>query len=120
MKKVVLSAIAASLVATPALAAPPRYDHRAEQTVVVRQPARTVVIKKEVRRAPPRFAYRQWRKGQRFDHRYAQNYRVIDNYRAYHLRTPPRGYRYVRSGNDAVLIGITTGLIAGVIAGAIH
>jgi Ni/Co efflux regulator RcnB len=32
----------------------------------------------------------------------------------------PRGYRYVQSGNDAVLVGITSGLIAAVVAGAIR
>ena len=60
--------------------------------------------------------YRAWRAGQRFDQRYATNYQVID-YRRYHrLRPPPRGYRWVRSGNDAVLVAITSGLIASVIA----
>jgi Ni/Co efflux regulator RcnB len=29
----------------------------------------------------------------------------------------PRGYRWVRNGNDALLIGITSGVIASVIAG---
>jgi Ni/Co efflux regulator RcnB len=33
---------------------------------------------------------------------------------------PPRGYRWVRNGNDAVLIGITSGIVASVIAGAIR
>ena len=110
MKKFILSAIAATLVASPiaataAEAAPiqrhgpgaDRHDRRGAQT-----------------------QYRSWRKGQRFDQRYAQNYRQID-YRQYRgLRAPPRGYRYVQSGNDAVLVGITSGLIASVFAGAIR
>jgi len=61
-----------------------------------------------------------WHKGERFDRNRAQNYRQID-YRHYRgLRAPPRGYRYYQSGNDAILVGITSGIIGGVIAGAIR
>ncbi len=60
----------------------------------------------------------QWRQGQHFDQRYATRYQAID-YRRYHgLRAPPRGYHWVRSGNDAVLVAITTGIVASVIANA--
>ncbi len=64
--------------------------------------------------------YRNWRRGERFDARYARNYGVLDHRRYRGLRAPPRGYRYVRSGNDAVLVGITTGIVAAVIANAIR
>src|SRR4051812_12130432 len=49
----------------------------------------------------------RWQRGQGFDRRYATNYRVISNPGYYHLRPAPRGYRWVQSGNDAVLIAIT-------------
>ncbi|MEO9600116.1 RcnB family protein [Parasphingorhabdus sp.] len=62
---------------------------------------------------------RNWTKGQRFDRRYATNYRVINNPRAYRLSNAPRGYQWVRSGNDAVLIAVTSGLIGAVIGNAI-
>lgn len=119
MKKFILAAVATSLVATPLIAteasAQPRREHR--ETVVRHQPGSTVVIQRTTRQTPQ---YRNFRKGQRFDQRYARNYRQID-YRQYrNLRAPPRGYRYVQSGNDAVLVGITSGLIAAVIAGAIR
>ena len=64
-------------------------------------------------------SHRNWSKGQRFDRRYATNYRVIDNPRTYRLANAPRGYQWVRSGNDAVLIAITSGLIGAVIGNAI-
>ncbi|WP_249341216.1 MULTISPECIES: RcnB family protein [unclassified Sphingomonas] len=110
MKKFVLAAVAASLVATPVLAAAPQHGRPPiEQKVVVKK---KVVVTKP--------AYRNWRKGERFDSRYARDYRQID-YRHYRgLKAPPRGYRYVRSGNDAVLVGITSGIIAAVFAGAIR
>ncbi len=110
MKKLILGLVAATIavgpLATTAAEAQPgqRHDRRAD-------------AHRGPNNAP---AYRSWRKGQRFDQRYAQNYRQID-YRQYRgLRAPPRGYRYVQSGNDAVLVGITSGLIASVFAGAIR
>ena len=60
----------------------------------------------------------RWQKGQRFDRRYASNYRVISNPYAYHLRTAPRGYRWVQSGNDAVLVAIASGIIGALVANA--
>lgn len=117
MKKFLLSAIAATLVASPILAAAPADAAQRRQTTIVRhQPGRTVVTKRTVTRPN----YRRWAKGQRFDHRYAQNYRVVSNYRTYHLNAPPRGYHWVRSGNDAVLVAISSGLIGAVIGNAIR
>lgn len=131
MKKTILSAIALSMIATPVLAADRRDDRRDtdQRTVIVqKQPSqRTVIVQKQTYQAPryqaPRYQAQQnrnWRRGERFDYRQARNYRVINDYRARHLKAPPRGYRYVQSGNDAVLVGITTGLIAAIITGAIH
>jgi Ni/Co efflux regulator RcnB len=118
MKKFLLSAVAATLVAAPIMAAVPAEAAPRHQTTVVKHKAngRTVVTKRTVRQTP-----RHWQRGQRFDHRYASNYRVVTNYRSYHrLYTPPRGYHWVRSGNDAVLVAITSGLIGAVIGGAFN
>lgn len=59
---------------------------------------------------------RRWQRGERFDSRYASNYMVVQNPGYYHLREAPRGYRWVRSGNDAVLIAITSGIIGAILA----
>lgn len=66
-------------------------------------------------------ASHRFKKGERFDRNRAQNYRVVD-YRTYrsHLRAPPRGYHWVRSGNDAVLVAVTSGIVASVVAGLFH
>ena len=125
MKKFILSAIAASMIASPMVATEAsaqsygdRYPQQRHETVVRHQPGRTVVVDRTVTRND-RMQYRNdWRRGERFDYRRAHNYRVINNYRTYRLRTPPRGYHYVRAGNDAVLVGVTSGIIAGIIAGA--
>lgn len=117
MKKLVLGMVAASVALTPALASAAPQHHRGQEatrTVVKHKPNGRVVVKQtSVQRAP---AYRSWQRGQHFDSRYARNYRQID-YRQYRgLQAPPRGYRYVQSGNDAVLVGITSGIVGAVFA----
>lgn len=120
MKKFILAAIAATVALGPiaATVAEAQPYQRERQTTVVKRNGN--VVQRTVTTRNDRQAYRHWRKGERFDRRYAQNYRQID-YRQYRgLRAPPRGYHYVRSGNDALLVGITSGVIAAVVAGAIR
>ena len=122
MKKFILAAVAATVAISPiaaSVAEAQQYQQRPYQQQ--RQPSVQQRNGHNVQRPiarPQAPQYRSnWRKGDRFDSRQARNYRQID-YRQYRgLRAPPRGYHYVRSGNDAVLIGITTGLVAAVIAG---
>ena len=121
MKKFIIAALATTLVATPILAATPAeaQQRRAEQTIRYK-PNGTVVVKQRDNRQVQRQVYRNWRKGERFNAREARNYRVVNDYRARRLAAPPRGYRYVQSGNDAALVGITSGLIGAVLAGALR
>jgi Ni/Co efflux regulator RcnB len=123
MKKFILSAIAASMIASPMVASEASaqgYPNQRHETVVRHQPGRTVVVDRTVTRNHGPQYRNDWRRGERFDYRRARNYQVLNNYRGYRLKAPPRGYHYVRSGNDAVLVGITSGIIAGIIAGAIR
>ncbi|MEO0033657.1 MAG: hypothetical protein RIS94_3415 [Pseudomonadota bacterium] len=58
-----------------------------------------------------------FRAGQRFDRARAPHYSVV-SYRSHrHLSAPPRGYRWVRSGDDALLVAIRTGVIRSVVRG---
>jgi Ni/Co efflux regulator RcnB len=59
---------------------------------------------------------RRWQQGQRFDSRYAGNYRIIGN--SYRNRVAPRGYRWVQSGNDAVLVALASGIIGAIVGNA--
>ncbi|MGZ2413029.1 Ni/Co efflux regulator RcnB [Sphingomonas sp. F9_3S_D5_B_2] len=119
MKKLFLAFAGASvaltgLTATPASAADfGRQDRGRYHQVQTRKVVRNRIV---VNNNHNRFQARRWQRGQRFDHRYASNYRVISNPYAYHLRPAPRGYRWVQSGNDAVLIAITSGIIGAVLA----
>ncbi|MDQ2877808.1 MAG: RcnB family protein [Pseudomonadota bacterium] len=120
MKKIFLTALAASTVVAPIAAAPAEAQQVRHERVVRHQPGRTVVVNRTVTRDN---GYRNWRKGERFDRRHARNYRSINDWRAYrgrHLYAPPRGYHWVRSGNDAVLVAVTGGLIGAVLAGAFN
>lgn len=128
MKKFLMALAATTMVATPmiaaqAQAAPYQQQHRVvKQTVERSHNGRVVVKQKTVVRKNDRNRYNnhRWAKGQRFDRRYASNYRVINNPRAYRLNSAPRGYQWVQSGNDAVLIALASGLIGAVIGNAIH
>lgn len=145
MKKLIIAALAASIVATPAMAAPgwksPAPENRVEQRHDNRASAHRVEQRRDnqrqvtVRRAPQQqrqvavryapqqqrqIAHRNWRKGDRFDSRYASNYRVISQPRSYGLRAAPNGHRWVQSGNDALLIGITSGIVSSIVSSVIR
>jgi Ni/Co efflux regulator RcnB len=80
-----------------------RYERRAERRY------------KAARYQPPRgYQARQWRHGEKLPPTYRSRAYVVD-YRTYRLAPPPRGYQYVRVGNDVALTAISTGVIASVI-----
>jgi Ni/Co efflux regulator RcnB len=123
-KKIALAALAASVATAPALAAPfggwNNHDRGSHSYRGHDHGSRFDNHRFGRWDNGSRFKYRSWQRGQRFDSRYAYNYRVISNPRYYRLHDAPRGYRWVQSGNDAVLVGLTTGLIAAVMANMIH
>lgn len=130
MNRFLIAALATTMVATPTLAAAQPYRgpaHKAVQQrghgpVVVKQRGHApAAVRQNSYQRPSAVQYRSnWRKGERFDSRQARNYRQID-YRQYRgLQAPPRGYQYVQSGNDAVLVGITSGIVAAVFASLIR
>jgi Ni/Co efflux regulator RcnB len=123
MKKFILSAIAVSMVASPlaatAASAGQYQPQQRHETVIRHQPGKTIVVQRDYRQSRPQYR-NSWRKGERFDYRQARNYRVVNDYRGRHLKAPPRGYRYVQSGNDALLVGISSGVIAAILTGALR
>ncbi len=138
MNRFLIAALATTMVATPTLAAAQPYrgpahnsaqgpaheavQQRGHGPVVVKQRGHApVAVRQNSYQRPSAVQYRSnWRKGERFDSRQARNYRQID-YRQYRgLQAPPRGYQYVQSGNDAVLVGITSGIVAAVFASLIR
>jgi Ni/Co efflux regulator RcnB len=59
--------------------------------------------------------YTAWRRGAYLPGYYRGRGYVVNDYYRYHLRQPPRGYYWYRTGNDYVLAAIATGLIFDVI-----
>ncbi|WP_295981918.1 RcnB family protein [uncultured Variovorax sp.] len=58
-----------------------------------------------------------WRRGGRVPPEYRGRNYVVQDWRAYRLQQPPRGYQWVGVGGDFVLAAIATGVIANIIAG---
>ncbi len=54
-------------------------------------------------------------RGQRLAPEYRRHEYIVDNWRGHHLKAPPRGYHWVQTGPDYVLVAITTGIIAQIV-----
>lgn len=111
MRKFTATLLAATLVvpvfAAPAMAQPghQQQGHSAQNHGPTKKAAPT----------PHRF-----KKGEKFDRSRASNYQTVD-YRKYrNVKAPPKGYHYVRSGNDLLLVGITSGIVAAVTMNMFH
>ncbi len=58
----------------------------------------------------------QWKRGERIPVAYVEPRYYLDDYRAYDLHAPPRGYRWVRPMDDRyLLVEIATGVISEVL-----
>lgn len=68
------------------------------------------------RQAAPKQQVRkpQWKKGGKYNGRGA----VVANHGRHKLKTPPEGQRWVRDGNDFILVVTATGVIASVVRAA--
>ena len=99
MRSLLTAVAALALVAGAAgtAAAQPRDDHRDNH-----HPAMAAVH------------HNNWRQGGRIEHN-DWNRGVHVDYRAHHLRAPPRGYEWRQVDNNYVLAAAATGLIASVI-----
>ncbi len=54
-------------------------------------------------------------RGDRLPLEYRHRQYVVDNWRLHHLRAPPRGYYWVQTGADYVLVAQNTGVIIEVV-----
>ena len=58
-----------------------------------------------------------FRRGARLPAEYRGRQYVVDDWRGHRLSAPPRGYHWVQTGGDYVLIAIATGIIAQLLLG---
>lgn len=54
---------------------------------------------------------RQFYRGDRLPPQYRHRNYVVNDWRGHGLRAPPRGYHWVQTGSDYVLVAIATGVI---------
>lgn len=115
MKRLILATAAISLLAVPIAQAQPRQygdrDHRYERQVV--KPRHDMQRDYKVIRKKPK--QHRWSRGDRVPNWQRGN--VVREWQRHGLRKPPRGQQWVRVNNDYLLIGITSGLIAGLMLG---
>lgn len=52
------------------------------------------------------------RKGGHINPEYNNKKYFVNDWKGHHLSAPPSGYHWVQTGDDYVLVGITTGIIA--------
>jgi Ni/Co efflux regulator RcnB len=62
----------------------------------------------------PNYAYYR---GDRLPAEYRHRHYVVNDWRGYNLSAPPRGYQWVQSGGDFVLVAIATGVILQLLLG---
>lgn len=114
MKRLVLSAIALSMLALPvaqAQAGPkheaPRYERYDSDWKKPGFDKKVVVKKKVVKK-------HRWARGNRVPA--WQRNQVVRDYSRYGLRRPAYGQQWVKVDNDFLLVSIASGIIAGIIA----
>ena len=56
-------------------------------------------------------------RGGRLSPEYRNRQYVVDDWRGHHLNAPPRGYHWVQTGGDYVLVAVATGIIAQILLG---
>ena len=61
--------------------------------------------------------YHQFHRGDRLPREYRHRNYVVDDWREHHLSAPPRGYHWVQTGEDYVLVAIATGVILQLLLG---
>ena len=118
MKRLVLAAVAASMLALPTVQAQagPRepFGHSSQWN---KQPQRDRAAAQRHDHFDKRMEHRgqpHWRQGQRYPA--WRQHQPIRDYNRHGLRRPAYGQQWIRVGNDYLLIGIATGMIVGALA----
>ncbi|MDX8433222.1 RcnB family protein [Mesorhizobium abyssinicae] len=120
MKRLVLSAVAASMLAATCVSgqASPLNAPVAPQSnysqVDWQQPGKHVDVRKRVIKKKVVVKRSHWRNGQKYSS--WKRHQPIRDYGRYGLRRPGPGQEWIRVGNDYVLVSIFSGIIFGAIA----
>ena len=111
MRKLLMAVAALSVLGGGAALAQPHDDHRGPAPQARDDhrgpPARVV------KHAPPAH---NWARGQHLPKQYWGGGYTVSDWKARHLRQPPRGYHWVQVDNNYVLAALATGLISDIVA----
>lgn len=122
MKRLVLSAVALSMLAAPVMqaqAAPMMTAPVAASANVVhvdwkrpsqkddRRHVERKIVKKKVYKS-------HWKRGERYSD--GRRHQAVRDYNRHGLKRPGHGQEWIRVGNDYLLVGIATGIIGAMIA----
>ena len=111
MKRILIAALALSLMSGTAVVAQPNNQDRNDQGHNDQGGNRDPRNDPSVRMGTPHYS-----RGDRVPTQYQQNQYVVSDWQQRKLRKPPRGYHWVRNdNNDYFLAAITTGIIADLI-----
>ena len=69
---------------------------------------------------PSGYHYHSWRYGDHLPRDYYSRRYIVNDYYAYRLRPPPRGYHWVRVDQDVVLAAIASGIVVSAVYGIFH
>ncbi|WP_395026623.1 RcnB family protein [Comamonas odontotermitis] len=59
----------------------------------------------------------RWVRGSRVPPEYREHIYVVNDWRGHRLSSPPRGYHWIQSGGDYLLVAIASGVIAQIVFG---
>jgi len=106
MKKLIIGVFALSLIAAPAFAAPGHDNHDNHNN---NHMSNHMDNHMNAMSAHNRMTHHGWKSGQRLPSQWQHGHDV--DWRAHHLRQPPRGYHWVQTDGDYVLAAVATGVI---------
>ncbi|RUX86109.1 RcnB family protein [Mesorhizobium sp. M7D.F.Ca.US.004.01.2.1] len=120
MKRIVLSALAFSMLAATSLTGQaasmnaPNAPQSNTSQVDWQKPGHHSDVKKRVFKKKVVVKRNNWRNGQKYSS--WKRHQPIRDYGRYGLHRPGRGQEWIRVGNDYVLVGILSGVIFGALA----
>lgn len=123
MKRLALAAVALSMFAMPALEAQAAPSYVPQPIGAQQSDATQVDYRKNDQRRYDGRKYdgrkkfeqeRRWKRGQKYSS--WKRHRAVNDWNRHGLHRPGRGQQWIRVGNDYLLVGIVSGVIAGMIA----
>lgn len=106
MKKLIILSIAALIALSPMLGSAQAQSRYASGPQIEQQVKKPQAARQQAKKP-------QWRKGAK----YSGKGSGISDYGRHNLKAPPKGHRWVRDGNDFLLVAIGTGVIASIVTG---